>query len=297
MRRTVEPATLRLSPEQSRESAISRIAQALASAGLEEPRREARLLTLAILAIPTAELVLHPETTLGTDADRLAAAATRRIAREPHARITGTREFFGLDIVLNAATLIPRPETEILVEATLAHAKKRGLDKQPARIIDLGTGSGAILCALLSELPHGSGVGVDLSSEALAAARINLETHVGKDRATLVLSNWFGKVEGRFEIIVSNPPYIPGAEIAGLEPEVAHHDPRLALDGGTDGLDAYRVLASTISSSLAIGGFAALELGAGQAQSVSAMVVDAGMHILELRQDLAGIDRVLVIAN
>jgi release factor glutamine methyltransferase len=281
----------------TRAAALQRLAEACAAAGIEAPRREARLLLLAALAITPEDLLLQPDAPLGQAAQRLQEVAGRRLAREPLSRIVGRRAFFDVDFDLNEATLDPRPDTEILVEATLEHAARRGLASRPIRIIDLGVGSGAILTVLLARLPLATGVGADLSERALAAARHNLERHLGPGRADFLRSDWFDAIEGTFDIIVSNPPYIASADIAALDPEVVRFDPVLALDGGSDGLDAYRILAGGIAARLHPGGFAALECGAGQSAGLSRILAMAGLETQEVRRDLAGHDRVVVVSR
>lgn len=291
------PPALSLDPAETRARAIRRIAAAFTEGGLDEPLREARLVLLAACRLTSSDLILHGDSPLGEDARHLESFAYRRLTREPLARITGQREFYGLPFGLSDATLIPRPDTETLVEATLDHARALGLDTRPIRILDLGTGSGAILAALLAHLPLAHGTGVDISSQAIETAKQNIDRAGGPGRAELRIGNWLNGLDGAFEIIVSNPPYIPSGEIAGLEPEVALHDPLLALDGGADGLEAYRTLAREIPSRLAVGGLVGLELGIGQADAVQRLFSTAGLICRELRQDLGGIARAMVFSR
>lgn len=291
------PPALSLDPADTRARAIRRIAAAFAEGGLDEPLREARLVLLAACRLTLSDLIMHGDSPLGEDTKSLESLAYRRLSREPLARITGQREFYGLPFGLSDATLIPRPDTETLVEATLDHARALGLDRRPIRILDLGTGSGAILAALLAHLPLAHGTGLDISPQAIETARQNIDHACGPGRAELRIGNWLDGLDGAFEIIVSNPPYIPSGEIAGLEPEVALHDPLLALDGGADGLEAYRTLARDIPSRLAIGGLVGLELGIGQGDAVQRLFSTAGLICRELRQDLGGIARAMVLSR
>jgi release factor glutamine methyltransferase len=283
-------------PATTRREALDIVARALEAGGFDHARREARLVVQTALGIDAGELLARPEAILGEGAARLAEVLTRRLAHEPLTRIAGRREFFGLDFALSAGTLDPRPDTEVLVEAALDHASRRGMGALPIRIVDLGVGSGAILAALLTRLPLATGVGVDRSADALATARLNVERHCGAGRAAFLASDWFDRVEGRFDMIVSNPPYIPTRDLTGLDPEVRLYDPVAALDGGPDGLDAYRALATALPHRLAAGGFAAFEVGAGQAEAVAALIAAQGLSVCEIRADLAGIDRVVVAA-
>ena len=285
---------LDLSPHLSRDTALRRISVHLASAGVDEPRREARLLLIAALDLTPAALIAEGKTPIGERSERLAEFVQRRAHREPFARILGRKEFYGLEFLLNAETLVPRPDTETLVDAVLEHARRRGQDRRPARLIDIGTGTGAILIALLASLPQMTGLGTDLSAKALEGARANADRLLKPGRAAFLCGSWFAGCEEQFDIIASNPPYIPSAAIADLEPEVAHGDPSLALDGGSDGLAAYRALAEAIPPRLSTGGFAAVEIGIDQERQVVDIFMDAGLALIEARVDLGGVVRVLV---
>ncbi len=222
------------------------------------------------------------------------AFAQRRIAGEPVARIIGHREFYGLDFKLAPATLVPRPDTETLVDEAIAVIDRtRGRDA-PVRIVDLGTGSGAILLALLSELPNARGVGVDLSEEAAATARDNARRLGLAERALFVVGDWAEAI-GTADVVVANPPYIETDVIATLDAEVREHDPLLALDGGDDGLDAIRASVAGLSRILAADGRALIEIGAGQGEAVRGIAGRAGFS-LRLERDLAGIERVAIVA-
>jgi release factor glutamine methyltransferase len=212
---------------------------------------------------------------------------------EPVARILGEKEFWGLPLILSADTLVPRADTETVVEAAL-ELIRAATPIDPPRIADIGTGSGAILLALLSELPDATGIGSDISTGALRTAKANAERLGLGARARFIESDYTEKLEGPFDLIVSNPPYIARGEIARLAPEVREHDPRRALDGGTDGLVAYRALAFELSRLLDPGGAFALEVGLGQADDVADLMQTAGLHVIRPhRHDLAGIPRVV----
>jgi release factor glutamine methyltransferase len=274
---------------ESRAEALARVAAAFARAGIEEPVREARLLLCAALDLALATLIAHPEEPLGSSASRLAAWVQRRLHREPLSRIRGHREFRGRRFETSAAVLDPRPETELLVEAALGCLGASG--KSRPRLLDLGTGSGAIIVSLLAELPQALGVAVDVSAEALGMAAHNGEAHRVMDRLTLLEGDLFTPVTGRFDLIVSNPPYIPSKDITLLDPEVRDFDPPLALDGGPDGLAFYRRIIEAAPHHLSSGGILALELGIHQAGEVAALAQSAGFSDIVLHPDYAGIER------
>jgi release factor glutamine methyltransferase len=259
---------------------------------VDEPAREARLLLAAAGALDASELIGAPEAPLGGAAARRASEfAARRAAGEPLSRILGRREFWSLSLAISPDALDPRPETETIVEAALAQfAARRG---EPLALLDLGVGSGALLCALLSELPAARGIGVDLSEGAANVARANVEALGLTHRAEIRLGDWGAGLDGPFDLIVANPPYVRSGEIATLAREVRDHDPRLALDGGEDGLDAYRALLPQIARLLAFEGWFFLEVGAGQAEAVEQIAAEAGLADLVIVPDLAGIARVV----
>jgi release factor glutamine methyltransferase len=271
-------------PDNPRAEALALLRRAFAAAGLDSPGLDARVLLLAALGIEAVDLVTRPAAPLGeAGAERLARYAARRLAREPVARILGTREFWGLPFALSPDTLVPRPETETVVAAALALTDGRaGL-----RILDLGTGSGCLLVALLHERPDAAGIGVDRSPGALATARRNALANGVGARARLVAADWAAPLRGGFDLVVSNPPYIASAVIAGLDPDVREHDPRLALDGGPDGLDAYRVIVGEAGRLLDPGGCLVLEIGYDQAEAVRALGIAAGLVFLALNHDLS----------
>lgn len=287
-----------LSPEMNLSEAQAIMARHLEEADVDEAKREARLLLLQALGIDLATLIASEARPLGAAAARAGGLLARRCAREPLSRILGRREFYGLEFRLNAATLDPRPDTETLVDAVLGQLAEAGLSNAPLRLLDLGTGTGAILLALLSRLPNAEGVGVDIAPDAVRMAEMNAST-LGLDaRVRFRLGDLLQGLGERFDVLVSNPPYIASGDIAGLEPEVRNHDPRLALDGGADGLAFYRRILRDAPSRLAEGGLIALELGAGQAQAVTGLMEQAGFSGIRSVRDLGGIERVLLgVAN
>lgn len=283
--------SLKLAPQTGVAAARRALAGAFAERAGEEAGLDARLLIEAATGLSHAALIAAPEAPLGAAAEPLAAMAARRLAGEPVSRILGWRDFWSLRFRVTDATLDPRPDTETLIEAAvdlLAARKSEAL-----RLVDFGTGTGAILAALLTEFPQASGIGVDLSPEAAGVARDNLSRLGLAARARVAIGDWDEGLDGLFDLVASNPPYIPSADIAGLAPEVRAHDPRLALDGGADGLDAYRRLAAIAARRLAPGGLALFEVGAGQAGAVAALLAEAGLTSLPPRADLGGVIRVV----
>lgn len=265
--------------------------------GIESPELDARILVGHALGLDHAALAAAASRPLNpTEQNAVAALAHRRMAREPVARITGEKEFWSLTLRVGTATLVPRPETETVVEAALDVGARRGARSRPLRIADLGTGSGAILLALLSELPDARGIGTDISAGALAIARDNAE-RLDLSRARFVACNMAAALRGPFDLVVSNPPYIASAEIAGLAPEVRDFDPRATLDGGQDGLAFYRMIAVAAADLLAPGGALIVELGAGQAAAVAALFAAAGLVPVAPRHDLNGVARALCAAK
>jgi release factor glutamine methyltransferase len=275
-------------------SLMEAAARRLAAAGISDARREARLLAaLALDCSPDALLTASERDLDAAQAARLAALIDRRQAREPLSRIRGSREFWSLDFALDAATLDPRPDSETLV-ATALELMATGA---PIRVLDLGTGTGCLLIAFLSERPQAAGVGIDIDAAAVRLATLNAERHGVGSRARFATGDWRrpdSLPAGPFDLVLANPPYIPSAAIAALEPEVARHEPRWALDGGRDGLDAYRALAALLDGLLAKGGHAVVELGQGQAADVADLFARAGLAVGPIRADLGGIDRCLV---
>lgn len=264
--------------------------QRLSALGVEEARLDLLYLAERAFGVPVSRL-RRPAGLTGT-AEQLAAfnaLVERRAAREPVQRILGDWEFWGLTLTLGPETLIPRPDTETLVEAVLKACPDRG---RAWRILDLGTGTGAILLALLSEYPQAFGVGVDLSPDAARVARGNAVSLGLSARAAFAAGSWVDALTGPFDIILSNPPYIPDADIAGLAPEVARFEPWRALAGGADGLDPYRHLVRVLPPLLSPGGIVGFEHGADQGPAVADLMRGAGFGEVVILRDLGGRDRV-----
>jgi release factor glutamine methyltransferase len=266
----------------------------LAHAGIETPKRDARVLLLAAADIDHATLLREPDAPLGTEAAaRLDAFIARRLKREPVSRILGRREFWGLTLTVTPDVLDPRADTETLVAAAVeALSGRRG---DPLRLLDLGTGSGALLCAVLSEFPRGFGIGSDCSEAACRVARQNLAGNSLAGRGAIVCGDWGEALQGGFDLVVANPPYIATPALAGLAAEVRDYDPRAALDGGPDGLAAYRAIAADIDRLCARQGLAIVEIGFDQADSAAACFRAAGSRSISLRRDLEGQPRALVL--
>ena len=264
----------------------------LAAAGLEEARRRARQIVVAAMQLSAAEVFAHPQRHVGEEERvRIEAMTRRAAAREPLSRVLGRREFWGLDFVLSPETLDPRPDSETLVEAVLARLPNR---ETAYGFLDLGTGSGCLLLALLSEYPKASGIGVDIAFGAARTARHNAERLGLGGRARFIGGDWGAALSGRFDAVITNPPYIAAAELERLPPEVRDHDPRRALDGGTDGLTAYREIVRDVPRFLVPGGLFAAEIGLGQAEAVAKIVTAGGLVVEPAAPDLAGIPRVIV---
>jgi release factor glutamine methyltransferase len=269
------------------------LAREFKSAQFDTPELDARLLVGAATRLDLTGMTLAAQRQLQADeAERLAAVVARRLQHEPVARILGEKEFWGLRFQLSADTLVPRADTETVVEAALELVRASGEPPEAMRIADIGTGSGAILLALLHELPSAIGVGTDISAGALQTAKTNAEELGLGQRATFVECDYCDKLTGMFDLIVSNPPYIVRGEIGALAREVRDYDPRRALDGGSDGLVAYRAMARDIAALLNQGGAFALEVGRGQADDVAELLQLAGLQVVRPhRPDLAGIPR------
>ncbi len=283
----------------------------LAAAGVADPRRDARLLIAAAIEAGLERLIAEPERVLGAaEAARIEASISRRAAREPVSRILGRRGFWSLEFEITPDTLDPRPDSEALVAAVLARIGAQGLVGAPLSVLDLGTGSGCLLLALLSELPAATGLGLDISAAALDVARRNARNLGLSDRARFEVGDWAGDwagdgpgdwpggsaagSAGSWQVIVSNPPYITDNEIGDLAPEVARYDPKLALTAGSDGLDAYRMLLPRAARLLERGGVLALEVGRGQQDAVTALLAASGLTPLSRYRDLGGIERCLL---
>jgi release factor glutamine methyltransferase len=264
-------------------------ARILTEAGIDAARRESRLLLAHVLSIDSASLLGRSEACLsGEDARRFDELVARRRQREPISRIVGRREFWSLSFALGPTVLDPRPDSETLISAMLEALPNR---KAPLRVLDLGTGSGCLLLALLSELPNARGVGVDIDLDALDVARANALALGLSDRAAFQAGNWGAGLDRGFDVIVSNPPYIPDGDIDRLEPEVSIWDPRRALAGGVDGLDCIRLLAPQLVTLLAGSGMAAIEFGQGQSQAVEFILKTAGLRVQRTVRDLSGLAR------
>ena len=279
-------------PAMARGAARRSLARALAKGGLESAQIDARVLLCVALGIDHSDLVRNPDYPLGPGAATVAAFAARRLKREPVSRIIGHRDFWRARFKIGPAVLDPRPSTETLIEAVLDHAARS--PRENWRILDLGTGSGAILCSLLQSLPGSFGAGVDISRDACVIARDNLAAMGLARRGLVVRGDWARALRGPFDVIVSNPPYVVRGEIARLAPEVRDHDPHLALDGGEDGLAAYREIIPASPDLLAPGGLIALEVGAGQQLAVELLLTDAFRAPVKVIFDLDGIRRVVM---
>jgi release factor glutamine methyltransferase len=288
-------AAKRSEPAQTVAAAVAEISGRLAAAGITDARREARLLVSHALGAGPELVVGRPERLLTADeSDRIEALAALRAARRPMAQVLGRREFWSLSFEVTPATLDPRPDSECVVEAALSLVADRAA---PLRIFDFGTGTGCLLLALLHELPAATGLGIDISPEACAVAKRNAAALGLAGRATFATGDWGRGIVGAFDLIVANPPYIPAAELAGLEPEVANFEPRSALDGGADGLDAYRALVTDLARLLTPSGHAVVEFGAGQGDAVAAVFRAQGLECTARVRDLAGRERALVLRH
>jgi release factor glutamine methyltransferase len=268
----------------------------LAAAGIETAALDARLLAAHAFGTAMAELIGHPERPIADDqAALMEALVDRRIRREPLAYIIGRREFWSLSLRVSPATLIPRPDSETVVEAALAWAGRR--HEEGLRVLDLGTGSGCLLLALLVELPNAWGVGIDISQSALAVARSNADEVGVGDRAAFVRSSWADALTGEFDLIVSNPPYIADREWPELPQEVREHEPFAALSGGFDGADAYRSILPALPALLAPGGAAFLEIGGTSAGPALRSGFASNLELIETRADLSGRARSLAFCS
>jgi release factor glutamine methyltransferase len=275
------------------EAARRSLAARFRASAIESPELDARILVGSVTGLDLTGMIAAAGRLLTSDeATRLEEFARRRCIGEPVARILGSKEFWGLPLRLSAATLVPRPETETVVELALQMVRADPRADRRLRIADIGTGSGAILLALLSELPGGHGVGTDVSEAALRMATVNAANLGLADRGGFVACYYAAALSEAFELIVSNPPYIRSAEIASLATEVRDFDPTGALDGGKDGLDAYRAIVPQAARLLASGGALVVEVGYGQSEHVESLMTSAGLKLEKTaRVDLAGIPR------
>lgn len=266
------------------------------AAGFADAAIEARILIGGLLGLSSTEVFVGGDREIdAVSVERIDDAVARRLKREPVHRILGKREFHGLDFLISKETLEPRPDTEVLVDSILDHARQSG--KRDIRILDLGTGTGAIILALLNGLPSATGMGSDISVDALNTATENARRLGLDQRLQAVQSHWFDKIDGRFDIIVSNPPYIRSDVIPDLDPEVRDFDPMAALDGGTDGLTAYREIASRADGFLKADGLIGVEIGFDQKQAVTELFEASGFMLMQALQDYGDNDRVLIFAK
>ena len=272
---------------------VASVAARLAAAGIENGRLDARLLVGDATGLTAEAMIAEPEAAIDDPGvmARVERLTKRRLTREPMSQILGRREFWSLSFKVTPDVLTPRPDSETLVETVLSIVPDRSAR---LRLLDLGVGSGCLLLSLLHSLPNARGLGVDRSERALAVARANAATLGLADRAEMRAGDWGADLPDQYDIVVSNPPYIPSDDIEGLAPEVSEHEPWLALDGGRDGLDAYRTLAGELPFLVREGGWAALEVGQGQAPAVARLLRAAGFRIERVVPDLGGIERVIL---
>lgn len=262
----------------------------LEAAGIDMADLDARLIIRRHTGLDWADVIARPETEIESrKLARIEVDIERRLSGMPVSRIFGSREFWGLEFVIGADTLDPRPDTETIVSVAL----ERFQDRESLSILDLGTGSGCILIALLHEMPQARGIGMDRSFGALEAARANAQANGVADRAAFFCGSWMESVGRAFDLIVSNPPYIPNRDMESLAVEVRNHDPILALDGGEDGLSCYRNILTQIKNRLNPEGTLLLEVGSGQADDVRRLVEDSGLSVRSVHPDLAGVPRVV----
>ena len=274
--------------------ALQLIAQTFRAAGIDDADVDARVLAGHALHLDRARLISQSDRVLeAREVNAISGLAARRLKREPVSRILGRKEFWSLALAITSDVLVPRPETETVVEGALDFVVRNGLRMEKLRILDIGTGSGALLVALLNELPNATGIGTDISRAALEAAQINVAQFGFESRSSLIACDMAAGVQGQFDLVVSNPPYIARGEIASLAPEVRDYDPMMALDGGGDGLTAYRSISADAKRILAQGGRLFVEMGAGQEPAVRELFTNAGLVVGIARNDLAGTPRVL----
>ena len=278
--------------------ALATARRRLAEADLIEPAQDARLLIAGLLALSSTAFVTDGNRRLSNEEiAAIDAALARRMKREPVHRILGHRAFSRLDLVLSPDTLEPRPDTEVLVDMLVPHAQRIVAEQGNCRILDLGTGTGAICLALLDLAPGATGVGADLSAGALETAKRNAHINGVADRFEAVESDWFAAVTGVFDIIVSNPPYIVRSVVGTLDEDVRLYDPILALDGGDDGLDAYRAIAAGAGDMLRDNGLVAYEIGFDQKDQVTAIMRENGFVRIDAVKDFGGNDRALLFSK
>lgn len=285
-------------PDLNLDQVIAEVRGLFREADLDDPALEARILVSGLLDLEPVEVISRGRSPVPAEnVTRIRAAASRRIAGEPVYRILGWREFYGLKLRLSKATLEPRPDTEVLVDAMVPLLREMVEQGRKPKLLDLGTGTGAICLALLQECPEATAVGTDISEDALVTAKANADLNGFGARFEALQSDWFSQVRGPFDVIVSNPPYIPSADIAGLDREVREHDPLVALDGGADGLDPYRIIANQADQYLADRGLVGVEFGWDQMSAVRAIFEAAGFIVRHAIRDYGGRDRALIFAR
>jgi release factor glutamine methyltransferase len=270
----------------------------LAIGNIDDPALEARMIVEHCTGTDRRDAIASPGRIVASE--QIAAidrALARRLAGEPVHRIFGWRDFYGLRLKLSPDTLEPRPDTETLVDAVVPLLREIAEREGRCSVLDLGTGTGAIALAIAANVPETVVTATDVSAGALAAATENAAANRLAERFVPLLSNWFSAINGKFHAIVSNPPYIPADEINGLQPEVRLHDPRRALDGGADGLDAYRAIAEGAAIHLESDGIVAVEVGEGQRRDVQRIFAEAGYRMVSVHRDLAGTERVLLFCR
>jgi len=273
------------------ETCMAAASDRLRAAGVDEPRRETRLLLAHALGVDPATVIGYPERPV-PDCGGFFELVERRAHGMPMAHILGRREFWSLEFQVTPDTLDPRPDSETIIESAVSALASRREDA--LSVLDLGTGTGCLLLATLSEFPRANGVGVDLSQAAARIARNNARRLKFDGRAHFIVGDWAAALDGRYDVILGNPPYIPSHEIPELQPEVVKYEPKLALDGGEDGLDAYRIIMMDLSRLLNADGIAIFEVGAGQWQTVAGFVREAGLAVDAPASDLSGIDRCVI---
>lgn len=274
---------------------LRHVRAALQAAATPDAALDARLLVEHLTGTSRTDAVLDPHQAVAQDkVDAVLAALSRRLAGEPVHRILGARDFYGLSLALSRETLEPRPDTEALVDLVLPAVQAAAAAQGTCRLLDLGTGTGAIALALLSQEPRAQAVASDISVDALATACANADINGVGERFSAVRSHWFDAIGGRFHVIVSNPPYIPSKDIASLERDVRDYDPLAALDGGDDGLDAYRLIAAGCKSHLEDNGVVAVEIGHDQAADVESIFEHQGLRLEQTARDLGGVMRALL---
>jgi release factor glutamine methyltransferase len=283
-----------IAPAQRLDAVVLGAMRALTAAGVDTPRLDARLLVAAATGLGVGELIARPEQLVAADNIAwLDALVRRRCNREPVSRILGERDFFGRTFLVTPAVLDPRPDSETVIEEALAIAALAGWRERAIRILDIGTGSGALLATLLAELPRATGLGTDMSEEALQVAEVNADRLGVSERAAFAQHDALDGIEGPFDLVVCNPPYIATEEIAGLASEVRDHDPHAALDGGADGLNVYRKIIPQLPRVLT-SGWVIFEVGLGQAGAVERMlreVAGTRAQSMRIRRDLGGHER------